>query len=306
MSQPSDITGKSWIMLSILGLIWGGTFLVMELALEGITPIWLAASRIGFGAALTCAVWQLRGGRLFAAAPTGFQWVTLFSIGLLSSTVPFMLLAWGQQFVTSGFAGVSMASVALIVLPLAHVFVPGERMTLRRTLGFGIGFAGVTLLIGGQALETTGFSMEAPGRIACVGAAACYAVSSIQMRSLPPVDPIGLSAVLLLIGALGVVPAALVVEGMPPMPEARTLWLVAFLGLVPTAGANLLRVALVRSAGPVFLSLVNYMVPVWSVLLGALILAEPLPPSLLGALLLILCGVALSQFGALRRLFGGR
>lgn len=293
-------------MLSILGLIWGGTFLVMELALEGITPIWLAASRIGFGAALTCAVWQLRGGRLFAAAPTGFQWVTLFSIGLLSSTVPFMLLAWGQQFVTSGFAGVSMASVALIVLPLAHVFVPGERMTLRRTLGFGIGFAGVTLLIGGQALETTGFSMEAPGRIACVGAAACYAVSSIQMRSLPPVDPIGLSAVLLLIGALGVVPAALVVEGMPPMPEARTLWLVAFLGLVPTAGANLLRVALVRSAGPVFLSLVNYMVPVWSVLLGALILAEPLPPSLLGALLLILCGVALSQFGALRRLFGGR
>lgn len=293
-------------MVSILGVIWGGTFLVQELALAGLTPFWLAASRIGFGAALTCVVWGLRGGRLFAAAPTGFQWLSLFSIGFLSSTVPFMLLAWGQQFVTSGFAGVSMASVALIVLPLAHVFVPGERMTLRRTLGFGIGFAGVALLIGGQAFESTGFSMEVPGRIACVGAAACYAVSSIQMRSLPPVDPIGLSAVLLLIGALGVVPAALIVEGAPVLPAGRTLWAVAFLGLVPTAGANLLRVALVRSAGPVFLSLVNYMVPVWSVLLGALILAEPLPPSLLSALVLILCGVALSQFGALRRLFGGR
>ena len=300
------ITLKSWIMLSVLGLIWGGTFLVMELALEGITPFWLAASRIGFGAALTCAVWQARGGWLFAAAPSGFQWLSLVIIGFLSSTVPFMLLAWGQQFVTSGFAGVSMASVGLIVLPLAHVFVPGERMTLRRAAGFLIGFAGVSILIGGQALESTGLSMEMPGRVACVGAAACYAVSSVQMRTLPPVDPIGLSAILLLIGAAGVVPVALIVEGVPLLPDARTLWLVAFLGLVPTAGANLLRVTLVRSAGPVFLSIVNYMVPVWSVLLGALLLAEPLPPSLLSALVLILCGVALSQAGALRRLFGGR
>lgn len=293
-------------MLSILGLIWGGTFLVQEMALAGLPPFWLAASRIGFGAALTCAVWALRGGRLFAAAPTGIQWVTLFSIGFLSSTVPFMLLAWGQQYVTSGFAGVSMASVALIVLPLAHVFVPGERMTLRRTLGFVIGFVGVALLIGGQAFDSTGLSLEMPGRIACVGAAACYAISSVQMRTLPLVDPIGLSAILLLIGAIGVVPVALTVEGVPPMPEAQTLWLVAFLGLVPTAGANLLRVTLVRTAGPVFLSIVNYMVPVWSVLLGALILSEPLPPSLLTALVLILCGVGLSQYGALRRLFLGR
>lgn len=301
-----EITAKSWIMLSVLGLIWGGTFLVQELALAGLTPFWLAASRIGFGAAMTCAVWGLRGGRLFLEKPNASQWVTLISIGFLSSTIPFMLLAWGQQYVTSGFAGVSMASVALIVLPLAHVFVPGERMTLRRTLGFLIGFAGVALLIGGQALESTGLSLEMPGRIACVGAAACYAISSVQLRSLPPVDPIGLSAVLLLIGALGVVPVALAVEGVPAAPDGRTLWLVAFLGLVPTAGANLLRVTLVRSAGPVFLSIVNYMVPVWSVLLGALILFEPLPPSLLSALVLILCGVGLSQYGALRRLFLGR
>ena len=59
---------------------------------------------------------------------------------MLSVAVPFMLLSWAQQFVTSGFTGVSMAAVALIVLPLAHVFVPGERMTLRRTIGFVIGF----------------------------------------------------------------------------------------------------------------------------------------------------------------------
>ncbi len=300
-----EITRKSWLMVAILGLTWGGTFMVIEIALRGVTPFWLAAYRIGFGALLTTLVWQVRGGQLFAAPLTSHQHRTLWIIGFLSSAVPFMLLSWGQQYVTSGFAGVSMASVALIVLPLAHFLVPGEKMTWRRALGFVIGFIGVTILIGGQAFNSTGAQLELPGRLACVGAASCYAISSVLMRRLPKVDPVGLSAVLLLIGAIAVIPTALIVEGAPVLPDRNTLITVAALGLIPTAGANLLRVAVVRSAGPVFMSLVNYQVPVWSVILGALILSEPLPGSLIWALLLIMCGVALSQYGALRRLFFG-
>ena len=291
-------------MIAVLGVTWGGTFLIIELALQGITPFWLAASRIGFGSVLTVGVWLARGAQLFVVAPSGRQWVNLGIIGFLSSAVPFMLLSWGQQYVTSGFAGVSMASVALIVLPMAHFMVPGERMTWRRFAGFAIGFAGVVILIGGQAFESTGAALEMSGRIACLGAAGCYAISSVLMRRLPAVDPVGLSAVLLVIGAVGVVPVAWAVEGPPPLPDAQTLWYVAFLGLVPTAAANLLRVTIVRTAGPVFLSLVNYQVPVWSVLLGALILGEALPVSLIWAMALILSGVGLSQYGALQRLFG--
>lgn len=292
-------------MVATLGLVWGGVFLFIEMALEGITPFWLAAGRIGFGAALTAAVWQLRGGRLFSDGASGADRVTLTVVAVLSSALPFILLSWGQQYVTSGFAGVSMASVALIVLPLAHWLVPGERITLRRAGGFAVGFAGVVILIGAQAFESSGAALEMPGRIACIGAAACYAVSSVLMRRLPPVDPVGLSAVLLLIGAVLVIPVAWIVEGPPPLPDARTLTVLAFLGLVPTAAANLLRVMVVRSAGPVFMSLVNYQVPVWSVLLGAAVLGEPLPVSLILALALILAGVGLSQYGALSRLFRG-
>ena len=290
-------------MVAVLGLTWGGTFLVIELALQGITPFWLAAARISFGAILTVAVWLGRGGALFAHPPTSAQKLNLGLIAVLSSALPFMLLSWGQQYVTSGFAGVSMASVALIVLPMAHFLVPGERMTWRRLGGFLIGFAGVALLIGAQAFASSGAALELPGRLACVGAAACYAISSVQMRRLPAVDPVGLSAILLAVGAFCVVPVAWVVEGPPPMPDSGTLMWVAFLGLVPTAAANLLRVTVVRTAGPVFMSLVNYQVPVWSVLLGALILGEALPPALIWAMLLILAGVAFSQFGALKRLF---
>ncbi|NIZ61489.1 EamA family transporter [Sedimentitalea sp. CY04] len=302
----TEITGRHWLMIAVLGLTWGGTFMVVEIALRGITPFWLAAARIGLGALVTSTIWQLRGGKLFAQRPTGSHIRTLAVIGVFSSAMPFMLLNWGQQYVTSGFAGVSMASVALFVLPLAHFFVPGEHLTWRRTLGFLIGFVGVSILIGGQALSSSGAEMELAGRIACMAAACCYACSVILMRRLPAVNAIGLAAVLLLIGSLVAIPVALIVEGPPPALDGETLIATLVLALIPTAGANMLRVAVVRSAGPVFATLVSYQVPLWSVLLGTLFLAEPLPSTLLWALGLILCGMGLSQYGPLMRLFGRR
>ena len=113
----------------------------------------------------------------------------------------------------------------------------------------------------------------------------------------------GLATVLVLIGSALAVPIALAVEGIPPLPDQTTLIALICLGLIPTAGANILRVLVIRTAGPVFMSLVNYQVPLWSVLLGAWLLNEPLPSALLGAMMLILTGVALSQWPALRSLF---
>ncbi len=303
MTDTPHITLRSWIMVAVLAFVWGGTFLVTEVALTGMTPFWLAAARIGFAALVMLAVWAVRGFALFDTWPGRGDLAALLTIGAVSSALPFSLLAWGQQYVTSGFAGVSMASVALIVLPMAHFLIPGEGLNARKVVGFILGFAGVCLLIGGRAFESTGTAFEIPGRIACLGAATCYATSSILMRRLPPVDSIGLATILLVIGACISIPMAFAVEGPPPLPSVHILTVLAFLGLVPTAAANLLRVLVVRGAGPVFMSLVNYQVPVWSVLLGALVLHEPLPPLLLAAMGFILAGVGLSQYGALKRLF---
>jgi drug/metabolite transporter (DMT)-like permease len=292
--------GKYWLMIAILGFVWGGTFLLIKIALDGITPFWLAAGRIGFAALLLCSVWGWRGFRLFHAER---NWLSLGLIGVFSTAVPFMLINWGQQHVSSGFTGISMAAIPLMVLPLAHVFVPGEQMTLRRLIGFAIGFVGVALLIGSKAFESSGAELEIYGRIACLSSAACYSVSSILTRRLPAVDPLGLAAVVLVIGSIIIVPVAWLAEGPPPRPDNQTLLLVAFLGLVPTAAANFLRVIVVREAGPTFMTLTNYQVPVWAVVLGAVFLGEALPPLILLAMALILGGLGLSQLGALRRLF---
>ena len=287
-----------------LGVVWGASFLFVELALRGITPFWLAALRILLAGAATTLVWHARAYRLYTG-PDRASWSLIVTVGALSTALPFMALSWGQQYVTAGFAGVSMAAVALMVLPLAHFFAD-ERMTPRKTLGFLIGFAGVVVLIGPDAFRSSGVAGEIPGRLACLAAAACYAVSSVLMRRIPPVDPGGLSAVTLWIGGALVAAAALWSEGLPPLPAAPVIAVIVTLGLVQTAMANLMRIAVIRTAGPTFMSLTNYQVPLWSVLMGVIFLGEVLEPRLFLAMALILAGVALSQLGALRRLFAKR
>jgi drug/metabolite transporter (DMT)-like permease len=244
---------------------------------------------------------MISGRRFFLTEKTA--WPSIVVIGVLSSALPFSLLSWGQTHVTSGFAGVSMASIALLVLPLSHFFVPGEQMTLRRTIGFLIGFGGVALLIGPEALAPSGSDMELLGRVFCVLAASCYAISSVIIRRLPPIDPLGLAAIPLIIGAITSLCFALTIEGRPPAISTNTLLIILYLGLVPTAGANLLRILTIRSAGPVFMSLTNYQVPLWSVILGIVILGEAPRQNLFLAMTLILIGLCLSQYGALKRLF---
>ncbi|MCF7725437.1 DMT family transporter [Sulfitobacter sp. M22] len=302
MSDVPTITKSSWLLILLLAFIWGGTFLVTEIALTEMPPFWIAATRVGLAATVMIPIWGLRGFRLFTTPPTRADLAAVIFIGAASSAVPFSLLAWGQQYVTSGFAGVTMAATALIILPLAHFFVPGEAMSPRKAIGFSLGFLGVVILIGAQAFESTGTALETQGRLACLAAAGCYATSSIIIRRLPAIDAIGLATILLIIATFITIPMALTIEGLPPRPSPPILAALAFLGLLPTAAANFLRVVVIRSAGPVFMSLVNYQVPIWSVCLGALVLNEPLPPSLLYAMVLILAGVALSQYGAFRRL----
>jgi len=293
----------NWIKLIILGLIWGSSFMAVTLALEGLGPVSIAAARITLGAAALLLIVTVMGIGLprFDSRDGRLIWLCALGMGFFTNALPFTLLSWGQTYVASGFAGVCMAVVPLFVLPLAHLLVPGERMTLRRTFSFLIGFAGVVTLIGPKAFAAAGSDFESLARLACLGAALCYAIGSIITRLCPTVNLLSLSAAALSCGAAMIVPMALWQEGVPALPEGRSLWAVLYLGLVPTALAQVLLVQVARSAGPGFLSTVNYQVPVWSVFFGAVLLNEVLPPQLFAALVLILGGLLLSRAPAHRQ-----
>ena len=295
----------NWLRLVLLAIIWGASFLGVSLSLQGVGPFTVAAVRLGLGALILVSVaFSLGRGLPPLRGPgAGRVWLFIVAMALFSNAIPFSLLSWGQQSVASGFAGVCMAVVPLFVLPLAHVMVPGEQMRLRRLIGFTIGTVGVIVLIGPEAFASTGKDLESLAKIACVMAAGCYAIGAICTRLCPEVDRLSMAAAVLLLASLVQIPLALSVEGVPRDVGLVPLLALLYLGVLPTAAAQFLLTMVIREAGPVFMSLVNYQVPLWSVFLGAIILSEPLPPSLLLAMVLILGGVMLSQLGALRRLF---
>ncbi len=294
-SQP---TNANWASILALGLIWGGTFMTVSIALEGYGPITVACARTTLGALALLALMAALGRPL----PGRETLPHLLAIGAFNTALPFSLLSWGQQYVPSAFAGISMAALPLFVLPLAHLFAD-EKMTARRSTGVVIGFIGALVLIGPGVLRI-GTGMEPLGQIACLGATVSYAISSILTRRCPPIDSVTLAAAALVVGASLLIPAMLLIEGVPHWTDSRSGLAILFLGFVPTAFAALLRVSVIRSAGAVFMTLVNYQVPLWSVLFGVWILAEDLPVRFFAALGLILCGLLVSQWGALRRVFG--
>ncbi|MEL6647589.1 MAG: DMT family transporter [Pseudomonadota bacterium] len=301
----NDIAPINWLRISALGVIWGAAFMSTTIALEGAGPLTLVAVRLCLGAAFLLMLNLSRGKSVPAWRGAGRLWAFIFGMALLSNAVPFALLSWGQQHVASGFAGVCMAVVPLFTLPLAHLLVPGESMTWRRVLGFATGTIGVVVLIGPGAFAATGADLELLARLACVGAACCYAMGSICTRLSPQTDLLQLAAATLLVAALLFTPYALWSEGWPAWPDGRSLWALVYLGLLPTGIAQIILIQVIKDAGPVFMGLVNYMVPIWSVIFGITVLAEPVPSSLLLAMALILSGVGVSQYGPLKRLFFG-
>ena len=276
--------------------------MVVRIALRDFEPLTLAAGRITIGAIALFCLMHWRGIALPSFKDISV-WRFVLLVGLLSSAIPFALLSWGQQHVPSAFAGMTMAALPIFVLPLAHFFVPGERIFLRKLIGFGVGFLGAMLLIGTSGLGIAEGPVETLARFACVGAAFCYACGSIATRQCPPINELALSTGSLILAAAFLLPTALLVEGLPNLPSLTGLLAIGYLGLVPTALAFIIKVAVIRSAGPSFMTLTNYQVPVWSVLAGSLFLGETLPATLFVALALILLGVAIIQAGVLRRIF---
>ncbi len=289
---------KDWAQLLTLGLIWGASFMAVSIATERLGPLSIAAGRITLGALVLLILLRILGMSL--PAPGGAEgretWAAAAGLGFFSMVLPFFLLSWGQARVPSGFAGVTMAMSPLLTMVLAHFLVTGERITGAKLAGILLGFAGVVVLIGGAALASSGAEGENLARLACAGAAASYAIGSIITRRAPPGEPFAFATAATLLAAALILPLALLLEGLPQTPGPAALLAVVFLGLVPTALANLLLVSIIRSAGPSFMSLVNYQVPVWSVLFGWVFLSETLPSRVFIALGMILAGVAISQF----------
>ncbi|MEO1329513.1 MAG: DMT family transporter [Pseudomonadota bacterium] len=299
--MPGAGDWRNWALLATLGMIWGGSFTLTGVAVDTLPPLTVAAGRLALGAVALFALAAARGSLPPSPFAPGARPVWLFALGvaLAANAIPFALLSWAQTHVPSALAGIFMASLPLIVLPLAHMLVPGERLTLVKATGFVVGFVGVIYLFGFDAFRALGGSDVAVlAQLACLGAASGYAVGSILTKLSPETPALAFGSAAIGLAALIMAPIAFLFERPLDAPwDAGGAWALVYLGLAPTAVAQVLLVIVLRRAGPSFLSLVNYQVPLWAVGFGALFRGETIPERALPALALILVGVAISQGG---------
>ena len=291
----------NWALLLTTSVIWGSAFLGMSVALEGYPPLTVAAARTGIGTVVLIAL-AIALGQMTFDIPDARGIRHLILTGLVNIAAPFALLTWGLQHVPSAFAGVTMGAVPIFLLPLVYLFSKEEGIGPRRIGGLILGFVGLIVLVGPGAGDSTGSPLEAWGRWACLGSALCYAFGSILTRRAPPVPPVILATSMLGTATLVLIPLALIFEGVPQISATRASAALVYIGVMPTAVAFFLRVYIIRNAGSIFMSLVSYIVPLWAVLFGVVLLDEKLSASLFVGLVLILSGIALSEWRNLARL----
>jgi drug/metabolite transporter (DMT)-like permease len=288
-----------WLLLFALVAMWGSAFMFTGIAVRGFSPTELVAIRLGIAAVLLTGLVLVRGHR--------FRWTRRFwlfslAISLAGNCVPFWLISFGQQRIDSGLAGILMGIMPLTTMVLAHFFVRGERLNRIKAIGFGIGFAGLVALIGPEALlELRGEGTELLHQLAVLGGAICYAINTIVARHRPPADPLVAAAGVMLAGSAIMLPiggasASTQLLAAPPVPLAAML----ALSIVATAIATVVFLKLVATAGPSFTSFINYLIPVWALLMGVIFLGEEPSVRVVLALALILAGIALSEVGARR------
>lgn len=289
-------TLAEWLLLAGLVVMWGSSFMFIKLGVATVPTATLVAFRLVIGAVILLAILYLRGARL---PPFGRVWGNYLILAVLGNCIPFTTITWGQQRTDSALAGILMAVMPLATMMLAHRFVTGERMTRNSALGFILGFSGILVLMGPSALSGVGGSTLATlSQFAILFGALCYAANSVITRLIAHGDDVlTASTAMLLVASMIALPVALIVDQPWTLaPASSSVAAIVWLGVGPTAIATVFYFRLIATAGPTFMSLVNYMSPAVAVFLGVVLLGETPGIHAYLALLLILAGIAVSQW----------
>ena len=284
----------NWLGLIALVAMFGSAFLLTKIAVQEVPPVMVVAGRIVIGAIVLLTISYAQGERLTQLKP---YWLLLLALALTGNCIPFFVITWGQQYVDSGLAGILMAMMPLTTVVLAHFFVEGEKITRSKTVGFILGFIGVVILMQPELSLRSEFNwIQLIAMMSILTGAISYAANSVIAHSLPKLSLSLISAGVLLMASAVIVPLSLS-AGFAWMAETSidAIVSVILLGIFPSGLATIIYFSVIRHAGPAFLSQINYLIPVWAVVLGVLLGGEQLSIHAVIALVVILAGIAIAQ-----------
>ncbi len=287
-SVAKTMTPLIWGMLLLLSVLWGATFLYVELALEELPPFTIVFLRVAIGAIGLYAYMFFRAIRM----PGGARlWASFFVMGLINNFLPFSLIFWGQTEIGAGLAAIMNATTPLWTVLVAHFFTADEKLSINKIVGLAIGFAGVVILIGPQFLEELGG--EIWGQAAVFLAALSYAFAGVFGRRFHEISPVCTATGQLSAATVLMLPVVVLIDRpwSLAMPGAVTWSAILALALLSSSLAYILYFKILKQAGATNLLLATFLIPGCAVLLGYLVLGEVLEPRQFAGMALI--GLAL-------------
>ncbi|HEY7131780.1 MAG TPA: DMT family transporter [Candidatus Limnocylindrales bacterium] len=291
-------TRLDWLIFIALGFFWGSSYLFIKIGVDhGLEPFTLIMFRLLIGFVLLATVVAIAREPL-PRDPRSYG--HLLVMGTINIAIPFALITFAEQTVDSSLASVINSAVPLFVIVLAAVFLPGEAITVNRLVGLLVGFVGVAILVG---FDVTDLSAgNAVGELALIGATISYAAGNVyakrNIHGLRPMIPALFQVFfgLLITGTLAFATEHPLTVDWVPEAVLAVFWL----GLFGSGLAYLSYFRILQRWGATRTSLVAYLLPVWGIALGAIVLGEPIQATMLAGTALIIGGIALvnSRYGA--------
>lgn len=278
-----------WMRILLLSLVWGCSFLLMEIALRDSGPFTIVFVRVSL-AMLVLHLYALLRRRTISYTPRLIG--SFLVMGFIANALPFSLIALGQERIESGLAAILLAATPIFTVVLGHLWGRTEPATATKFAGVLVGFTGVAILIGIDALSGIGSSFA--GQASLLGAAFCYATAALYGRRFTGLPVVATAASMLTAATLYMLPMAFVFETpFSPWPSAPGLSSMLIIALFSTAMAYILYFRILASAGATSAMLVTLVQPPLAIFLGMYFLGETLETYQLLGLLVILAGLVL-------------